>query len=649
MSTLAVDAPLPPAPEPYEERERERLRSADGIITRLLRAGSSRTIENTLEPFDDAMGEIDSVGSHAGLVANVHPDAPYRAAAERIGQEAQAAAARLGLNRALYDALASLDVSHEDAATRHYVEKTLRDFRLSGVTRDEATRQRVQELRDELVLIGQEFLRNIRSDRRTVTVHDASELAGLPADYIAQHAPAADGTITLTIDTPDSLPVLLYAENEELRKRMFMEYNNRAFPANDGVLARMLSLRHELAQLLGFPTWADFITADKMVKSAGNVAEFIDRIAEASRAAAEREFTRLLSCKRTVVPDAERIEAWESSFWSERLRRAEYDSDSQAVRPYFAYERVKNGLLRIAGDLFGVAFRRIEGAPVWHDSVELWEMHGESGLIGRFYLDMHPRSDKYNHAAAFPVQTGASGKRLPVATLVCNFPGGRSESGPGFLQHSDVVTFFHEFGHLLHFLFGGHQRWIGVGGFATEHDFIEAPSQMLEEWTWDAGTLATFARHHETDETIPAALVQRMRQAHEFGKALGVRRQMLFARLSLSLHAEDPASLDVGARVESLTRLYQPFPFVPGTHFHTGFGHLEGYSAVYYTYMWSLVIAKDLFSAFSREDLLAPEVARRYRDLILAAGGSAPADVLVRRFLDRPFDFEAWERWLNEG
>ena len=363
---------------PKLERERARLRSADDIIARVLDASATRSLENTLSPFDDAVGEIDFVGSQAGLFANVHPEAPFRTAAERIGQEAQAAAARLNLNRQLYDALAALDTEGSDAATRHYVDKTLRDFRLSGVTRDEASRRRVQELREELVLIGQEFLRNIRSDRRTVTLHDVSELAGLPADYVAQHPPAPDGTITLTIDTPDSLPVLLYAESDDLRRRMFMEYNNRAFPANEDVLVRMLARRHELAQLLGFSTWADFITADKMVKSARNVAAFIDRVAEASRAAADREFTRLLNGKRSAIPDATRIEAWESSFWTERLRRAEYASDSQAVRPYFAYDQVKQGIFRIASLLFGVEFARVNGAPVWHDSVELWEMTADS-------------------------------------------------------------------------------------------------------------------------------------------------------------------------------------------------------------------------------------------------------------------------------
>jgi thimet oligopeptidase len=209
------------------------------------------------------------------------------------------------------------------------------------------------------------------------------------------------------------------------------------------------------------------------------------------------------------------------------------------------------------------------------------------------------------------------------------------------------VTFFHEFGHLVHALLSGRHAWIGISGITTEQDFVEAPSQMLEEWTWDPATLASFAKHHETNQPIPAALVQQMRRASEFGKALNVRLQMLYARVSLSVYDRDPKTVDTTALVKEITNKYTPFPYVDGTHFQTSFGHLDGYSAVYYTYMWSLVIAKDLFSQFDKKNLLAPAVARKYRETVLAPGGSKPAAMLVRDFLGRPFDFKSWEAWLN--
>jgi thimet oligopeptidase len=215
------------------------------------------------------------------------------------------------------------------------------------------------------------------------------------------------------------------------------------------------------------------------------------------------------------------------------------------------------------------------------------------------------------------------------------------------MTHDDVETFFHEFGHLVHALLSGRHEWIGISGISTEQDFVEAPSQMLEEWTWDPATLATFARHYETNQPIPEALVRQMRRANEFGKALYARQQMLYARLSLSIYDRDPKQVDTTAMVRDLTNTITPFPYVEGTHFQTSFGHLDGYSAVYYTYMWSLVIAKDLFSQFDRTNLLAAGPARKYRDSILAPGGTKPAAALVADFLGRPFDSKAWERWLN--
>lgn len=632
----------------FTKTQDERLAKAKEAIDRMLAARGKRTVENTLKPYDEALVYLNVANSQANLVKEVHPEEALRTAAEKASQKAQAFGTELSLNRAVYDALSALDLKGADEETRHYVEKTLRDFRLAGVDKDEATRKRIKALRDELVVIGQEFARNIRDDKRAVIVNDVSELEGLPADYIARHKPGPDGKITLTIDYPDSLPVFSYAKNENLRKRMYMEYNNRAFPKNMAVLDKLVAKRHELANLLGFKNWADYITADKMVGSARNASEFIDRIVDASGAKAASEYRTLLKRKQKDAPDAAGVNAWEAAYYSELVRKADYDFDSQSVRPYFQYDRVKQGVLDITSKLFGVTFREIKDAPVWHPSVEAYEMLENGKLVGRFYLDMHPRENKFNHAAEFPVRTGVRGRQIPEAVLVCNFPGGDAND-PGLMEHDDVQTFFHEFGHLIHELFAGRTQWIGVGGISTEQDFIEAPSQLLEEWTWDAPVLQTFARHYQTNEPIPAALVKQMKRADEFGKALTVRRQMVYAKLSLSIYDRDPAQVKTDALIKELTERYQPYRFVEGTHFQTSFGHLDDYSAIYYTYMWSLVIAKDLFSQFDRSNLLSPAVARRYRETILDPGGSRPASKLVETFLRRPFSFKAWQEWLNEG
>lgn len=626
----------------------DRLERAKESLDRMLAVTEKRTIENTLKPYDEMMTYLDAVANQVSLIKEVHPDDSVRTAAEKISQKAEAFNTEVSLNRAVYDAIAALDLAGADAETRYYVERTLRDFRLAGVDKDEATRKRIKQLREDLVVIGQEFARNIRDDKRTVIANSVAELDGLPADYIARHKPGPDGKITLTIDYPDSLPIFSYANNEELRKRMYLAYNNRAYPQNMAVLDRMIARRHELANLVGFANWADYITADKMVGSGKNAAMFIDRVVEASKTMAAKEYQTLLTRKQKDVPAATVVNAWENAYYSELVRNAEYDFDSQSVRPYFQYDKVKQGLLDVTSKLFGVTFQLGKNVAVWHPSVEAYEMWEGGRLVGRFYLDMHPREGKYNHAAEFSTRTGIAGQQIPEATLVCNFPGGDPDD-PGLMEHDDVVTFFHEFGHLMHDLFAGRHKWVGVGGTRTEQDFVEAPSQMLEEWTWDPATLRLFARHYQTNEPIPVELVKQMRRASEFGKGLGVRTQMVYAKLSLSIHDRPPADVNTDALLKTLMEKYRPFPFVADTHLQTSFGHLDGYSAVYYTYMWSLVIAKDMFSRFDKSNLESPVMAKPYRDSVLAPGGSKPAGKLVETFLGRPFNFNAWQAWLEQG
>jgi thimet oligopeptidase len=637
-----------PDAKTFSSIQQERLAEARSSLQRLLSVTGTRTVENTLKPYDEMLTYLDAAGSQASLLEQVHPDSAVRAASEKSTQEVAAFSTDVSLNRAVYDALSSLDTKTVDPATRYYLERTLRDFRLGGVDKDESTRNKIKILRDELVEIGQEFARSIREDKRTVVVKDVSELDGLPADFIELHKPNPDGTVTLTTDYPDAVPVFSYAKSDDLRKRMYMEYNNRAHPNNLSTLDTLIAKRHELATILGFRNWADLITADKMVENGKNASEFIDKIALASEKKGTQEYSMLLARKRKDFPKAESVDAWESSYWSEIVRKSAFNFDAQSVRPYFPYEKVKQGVLDVTSKLFDVTFRKLDDAPVWHPSVECYEMYEGNTLVGRFYLDMHPRANKYNHAAEFAIRNGIAGVQIPEAALICNFPGGIAGDA-GLMEHDDVVTFFHEFGHLLHHLFGGRQSWIGISGIQTEWDFVEAPSQMLEEWAWDPVTLASFARHHKTNEPIPSDLVKQMRRASEFGKGLQVRTQMAYARLSLSCYDRSPSDVNTNELAKTIFEQYRPFKHVDGTHFQCSFGHLMDYSAVYYTYMWSLVIAKDFFGQFDRANMLALGIARNYRDTILAPGGSKPARQLVRDFLGRETDFKAWQSWLNEG
>ncbi len=602
--------------------------------------------EAALERYDTAFGQIGEAAARASLGRSVHPDPAVRAAAEQAEIEIDGLATELGLDRGLYDALLAVPTAGLDPAARHLVERGLRDFRRAGVDRDEATRARVKELREELTRLGQEFGRNIKDDVRRLAVRP-EELEGLPEDFRRAHPANAAGEVVLTTDNTDYVPVVTYCRSPRVREALWRLYRLRGHPKNLEVLSRLLARRAELARLLGFPTWAEYATADKMIGSERAAADFIARIAAAAEPRMQRDFAQLLERKRADDPGAGEVNGWDSAFLQERVKAERYGFEAQSLRPYFEYGRVKQGVLDVTARLFGIEYRRVPGSPAWHEEVEVHDVFEGGRRLGRIYLDMHPREGKYKHYAQFTVRNGVAGKRLPEGALVCNFP--RPGAAPALLEHHEVRTFFHEFGHLLHHVLGGQVRWAAQSGVATEWDFVEAPSQLLEEWIWDPATLATFARHLDTGEPIPAALLARARAADEYGKGLWVRQQMFYAALSLELHRRDPQGLDTTAVVAELQERYTPFRHVDGTFFHASFGHLDGYSAIYYTYMWSMVIAKDLFTAFDRAHLLDPAPARRYRERVLAPGGSKKAAELVRDFLGRETRFDAYAAWLEAG
>ncbi|MBM3985873.1 MAG: Zn-dependent oligopeptidase, partial [Planctomycetes bacterium] len=501
---------------------------------------------------------------------------------------------------------------------------------------------RVTALRAELVAVGQEFARNIAGDVRTVRV-PAEALEGLPDDWRAAHPRGPDGLCEVSTDPTDWLPFMKYSRSAAQRRALSLAYLSRGAPANLEVLRRMIARRRELAGLLGYPSWAAYVTEDKMIRSEQAAREFVERVAALSGERMRCEVAELLDEWRREAPDARELREPDRMYVAELVRRRRFGFDSREARPYFACEAVLRGVLDTAARLYGLRFEPLSLA-LWHPDVRAFDVLDGGRPLARLYLDLHPRPDKYKHAAMFDLVSGLAGRRLPEACLVCNLP--RPSAGdPGLLEPSDVITLFHEFGHLLHHLLGGRQRWLAVSGISTEWDFVEVPSQLFEEWARDTRVLQSFARHHQTGEPIPAGLVERMRAAQDCGKGLATRIQMFYAALSLEYFGAGPVVEDTGAVARRLRERYLPFPHEEGTAFEASFGHLEGYSALYYTYMWSLVLAKDLLGSFGG-DLLDQRVARRYRECILEPGGSRDAADLVAEFLGRPFAFDAFERWL---
>ena len=597
-----------------------------------------------LELWNDVRLSLSNVFAVSALMTVVHPDPAVMEEAERRHIEAQSFSTDLYLDTVIHHRLGSLDAEALDAPARRYLQDALLAFRRSGVDRDEATRERLRELNHRESELTQSFARGIRDGRRTTRLA-AADLAGLPADYVEDHPPGDDGLVAISTDYPDTLPFLTHASSPAARTAVLHSLLNVGWPDNDAVLAELLEVREQKAHLLGYDDWPSFDAEVKMIGSGPAIAAFIDDLAEATDEAGRREIEQLLEYARREGEDVIDFANWRHHL--ETLKRERFDVDAQQLRRYFDFRKVRQGLLDVTGRLFGLAYEEVD-APAWHPDVASYDVRlVETGeLLGRIHLDLNPRPRKYNHAAQFTLVNGVLGRQLPEGVLVCNFPGGAA-GDPGLVQYTDVVTFFHEFGHLLHELFAGRHQWLGVGGIRTEQDFVEAPSQMLEEWTWDPQVLQTFAKHYKTNEPIPVELVRQMKRADEFGKGLVVRRQMVYAKLSLSIYDRKPADVNTDTMIEKLTQEYQPYPFVKDTHWQNAFGHLDGYSAVYYTYMWSLVIAKDMFSQFDRNNLLAPGVAAKYRATVLAPGGAKPAAALVADFLGRPFDYKAWENWLN--
>jgi thimet oligopeptidase len=622
-----------------------RLAAHEAALAALLAVEGPRTPENSLRFYDAAIEQLSLAGAQAGILNSVAADKAVRDQAQMEAQRVSMAGSALSLNRAVYDALAAIDLAGADPATKHYVERTLLSYRLAGVDKDQATRDRLQALHEKATRHSLDFSRNIQEGAKTIEALPA-ELQGLPADYLARHPANAEGRVTLTTDPPDMQPVMTFAASAALRERMFLAYNTRAYPVNQQILLDLLATRQEIASILGFRSWADLATADQMMGSAANVRTFLAKLNGASREGAVREHELILDFTRSREPGTKAIDIVSRGYWYEQFRRAEFDFDSQSVRPYFPYAQVEAGVLKTAARLFKIEFRRVDTAA-WDPAVSVFDVHDGSKIVGRFYLDMHPREGKDKWFSAAPVVTGVRGRYQPEAALICNFPGGDGQD-PGLMQYSDVVTYFHEFGHLMHAILGGQTEWAGLSGFATEGDFIEVPSQMLEEFFRDEKLLQAFAKHYQTGEVLSSEMIRKMKLAGSFGRADWVRAQLYYTTLSLDLHDRDPATIDLDETTKRLYESLQPWTWKDGNRMYASFGHLTGYSSNYYTYAFDKVIALDFFAQFDPADLLGCEAGAKYRRTVLEQGGSKPGRQMVRDFLGRDEEFAAFSKWLNE-
>ncbi len=587
--------------------------------------------------YDELELLVGDLGSEMYLISQVSPVKVVREAAETCYNEINAVGTGISLSQASYERLAAIPLPGLDTKTAFALRRVLVEYRLAGVDRDAAARAKLTQLQKDITATGLVFDGNIRDDKGDTPVAPEA-LKGLPQDWLDHHKPGADHLIHLTHDYPDVLPVLMFADDRATRRRVMTDWLNRGYPANETVLRTLLQQRYQLATILGYPDYAAYVTADKMVSTPQKVAAFLDEINLAVEPGAEAERNELLAYAKTIDPAITEVQPYDRSYLKDKLRKQQYDVDDAEVRKYFTYAKAQTGVLGLASNLFGVEFRPWE-TPVWDKQVSAWGIYERGELIGHFYLDMHPRDGKYNHEAQFPIRTGVAGRQLPVTALICNFP------ATGQMDHQDVTTFLHEFGHLLHDIFSGRVAYSteAMGNLPT--DFIEAPSQFLEEWTWDYDTLRRFA---SDDKGVPITeeLVRKMNAGRHFGEPGDWALQIMLAKISLAFYNQKPG-FDLDKLDQELWPRYSLYPFLLGSHVYDSFNHLNNYSAIYYTYIWDKAIALDLFGKFKVQGLHNPKISLAYRHDVLDPGASDDPNALVEHFLGRPISTKAFEDDLH--
>jgi thimet oligopeptidase len=635
-------------------RTDEAIGRAQGKLDKLLDSKEPPTVENLLNPLNLLLAEVSDMSGHGDLLIDVHPEEGMRTAGRHLSEAANRFLNAYRLNDGAYRALKNIPLKDADATTRFALQKMLREMRRAGVELDKAGRERILAITNELDQVSNQFAENIANAERFIEVNSPGELKGVPPDYLASHPPNPDGKIKITTSYPDLRPVMGQCADQNTRQRLWLEFIRRAFPENVPVLERLLSLRHELARSLGYPTYAAYAIEDKMLRTPEDARKFLERLGAVLKPPTERELQRLLERKRRDYHSASHLENWDlastpvSGYYVERIRTEEYGVDTKLLSAYLPYVQVRDGLFKLCSELFGITIFRNTSADVWHPTVEVYDVVRGTVPLGRFFLDLVPREGKYDHARTSVVRVGLSDLQLPQGALTCNFLAPNVPVDKVRMQYDDVIVFFHEFGHLLHVLFSGHGRWLYNSMFFAEFDFIEAPSQLFEEWARDPATLGRFARNPDTGEAVPASLLERLEAAQRVGRPTARLQSVGFSMAAIEMHDRDPKGMDIAATMKEAYSRYFPIP-LEADYFPGSWGHVIDYGAFFYTYSWSLVIARDLLRPFlERKSLTDPEIAERYVTEILAPGSTRPAAELIRKYLGRDFDFAAFEQWVSD-
>ncbi|CAM4311773.1 hypothetical protein F901_01900 [Acinetobacter dispersus] len=588
-----------------------------------------------LAEWDQLMATVEDFAGPISLYSNVDPDATLRKATEDCEVKLNQLQTEIYQNPKLYQRFKNTKAN--DAIDTKYRQDILDAFEDTGVQLPPEKRTRVKTIFDELTKLSQEFSRNIRDNPEKLEFTPA-ELKGLPDSYISALKKNDKGNYLLGFEYPEYQPFMELADSDAARKRYQTAFTRRGTEKNLVLLKQIIDLRYELAQLFGQPSYADWALKKRMAKTPKTVNNFLADVHKVVAPLEQKEVDELRAFKAKTLNtslDKAEINRWNVGYWSEKLRKDKYQIDQEKLRDYFPTLAAQKWLFAISSDLYGIEFKPAK-VDTWQDEVEYYDVTDKKTgeVLGGLYMDKFPREGKYGHAAVWGVYGGSTlSKRKPISVLVTNF----NRKG---LNSDELETFVHEFGHALHGILSK-TRYSGQSGTSVERDFVEAPSQMYEEWARRKETLSKVADYCDLAcPRVDDALIARLKSVHNYGRGMRYARQTLYAQYDMALHGADARKvqpMDVWKKMESATAL----GYVPNTEFPGQFGHLMGYQAGYYGYMWSEVLALDMLSAFGN-NLNNPEVGQRYRQAILSQGSQKDAAQLVKDFLGREPDNKAF-------
>ncbi|MEM8607757.1 MAG: M3 family metallopeptidase [Myxococcota bacterium] len=632
------------------------LAEARASVGAIVEKSGPRTYANTMRALEDATEPLELAMTVVGHLESVATNDALRAAYNSARPKASAFWSELAMNDGLYQAVKAFAETEEarqlPSTEARFVEKTLDDFRRHGAELDDADKKTLKDIEVTLTKLTTEFSQHVLDETNAfeLVISDEDKLAGLPesARAAAKENAEAKGLEgwRFTLQAPSLVPVLTYLDDATIRGQVWHAYNTRATSGerdNRPLIERILELRRKKAVLLGYRDFSDLVTEDRMAKTGAKASAFIEDLREKTLDAFERENQDLQAFRQeTEGDDAPALQPFDVAYYAEKQRLAKFDFDEEELRPYFPLDKVLEGLFATAQALYEIQIVERD-APTWADEVRAYGIKDADGtMIAAFYVDLFPRENKrggawMNGLISAAYRPGSSGPHLGLFCANVNPPVGGK---PALLTHREVETLFHEFGHLLHHCFS-RVSVRSLAGANVAWDFVELPSQIMENWCWERRGLDLFATHHETGERIPDALYDKMIRARTYRAANAQMRQLGFASVDLALHrdydpAQDGDAMTYGLRIlqaHSSTPLPDDYAMLAG--FGHVFAHPVGYAAGYYSYKWAEVLDADAFTRFKKEGIVSPEVGRAFRNTILAKGNSEDAAKLYEDFMGR--------------